>query len=140
MGFEPQQQTHMCLVPCELGNGVCMEMLVDTGAQSSVISYSLAQRLNITNNLDTSHQGVAAGVGRARIMGKLRDIACTIGHVEFAMDFMVLDVQDQLLLLGLDQMRKYKCIVDLERELLIFGGGVVLKFLCYLLIKFMLIL
>jgi len=115
--------THMCLIPCEMGKGVCVEMLVDTGAQSSVISYSLAQRLNITNRLDTSHQGVAAGVGRARIIGKLRNIACIMGHVEFAMDFIVLDVQDQLLLLGLDQMRKYKCIVDLERELLIFGGS-----------------
>lgn len=119
--FEPP--THMCLVPCEIGKGVCVEMMVDTGAQSSVISYSLAQKLNLTNRLDRSHQGVAAGVGKARIMGKLRNISCIMGHVEFAMDFIVLDVQDQLLLLlGLDQMRKYKCIVDLERNLLIFGG------------------
>lgn len=115
--------SHMCIIPCELGKGICVEMLVDTGAQSSVISYSLAQRLNLTNRLDRSHQGVAAGVGTARIMGKLRNITCTLHQVEFAMDFIVLDVQDsQLLLLGLDQMRKYKCIVDLERNLLIFGG------------------
>ena len=120
--YEPP--THMCLVPCEVGKGICVEMLVDTGAQSSVISYSLAQRLNLTNRLDRSHQGVAAGVGTARIMGKLRNIAVVMGHnVEFIMDFIVLDVKDQqLLLLGLDQMRKYKCIVDLQRDMLIFGG------------------
>jgi len=38
------------------------------------------------------------------------------------MDFMVLDAGDKLLLLGLDLMRRYKCIVDLERDVLIFGG------------------
>jgi hypothetical protein len=38
------------------------------------------------------------------------------------MDFLVLDVKDKLLLLGLDLMRRYKCIVDMEKDVLIFGG------------------
>ena len=38
------------------------------------------------------------------------------------MDFSVLEVPDNLLVLGLDLMRRYKCIVDLERDVLIFGG------------------
>jgi len=39
------------------------------------------------------------------------------------MDFIVLDVNDPLVIIGLDQLRKYKCHVDLENEKLIFGGA-----------------
>jgi len=114
--------SHMCLIPAEIGKLGMIELLVDTGAQSSVISLSLTRRLNLTDRLDSRHQGVAAGVGRARILGKLHNVSVKMDHVEFAMDFMCLDINEDMLILGLDQMRKFKCIVDLEREVLIFGG------------------
>ena len=49
----------------------------------------------------------------------------------FALDFSVLEVNDQLLLLGLDQLRRFKCIIDLEQNVLVFGGagGVQVPFL-----------
>ena len=49
----------------------------------------------------------------------------------FALDFSVLEVQDQLLLLGLDQLRRFRCIIDLEQNALVFGGagGVQVPFL-----------
>ena len=49
----------------------------------------------------------------------------------FALDFSVLEVQDQLLLLGLDQLRRFRCIIDLEQNVLVFGGagGVQVPFL-----------
>ena len=83
------------------------------------------------NRLDRSEQGVAAGVGRARIIGKLRSVAIYLKNVEFALDFSVLEIQDQLLLLGLDQLRRFKCIIDLEQNVLVFGGagGVQVPFL-----------
>lgn len=74
------------------------------------------------DRINRRHQGMAAGVGTARILGKIENVGVELGHVEFPMDFIVLDVQDNLLLLGLDLMRRYKCIVDLERDVLIFGG------------------
>jgi DNA damage-inducible protein 1 len=82
----------------------------------------LARELGLESQIDKSHQGIAAGVGRARIVGKIRNVGCELGHVEFPMDFMVLDVKDKLLLLGLDLMRRYNCIVDMEKDVLIFGG------------------
>lgn len=100
-------------------------MLVDTGAQSSVLSMPLVRQLGLTNRVDRRYQGVAAGVGRAKISGSIRNVSAHLGngHVEFLMDFIVLEVQDPLVILGLDQMRKYKCLVDMEREKLIFGGA-----------------
>lgn len=116
--------SHMCLILCAIGS-ITVEMLVDTGAQSSVLSMPLVSQLGLSNRLDRRHQGVAAGVGRAKILGKIGNVVCTfgVGDVEFLMDFIVLDVRDPLVIIGLDQLRKYKCLVDMEREKLIFGGA-----------------
>mmetsp|Transcript_3569 Transcript_3569/g.7885 ORF Transcript_3569/g.7885 Transcript_3569/m.7885 type:complete len:297 (+) Transcript_3569:140-1030(+) len=116
--------SHMCLILCSVGS-ITVEMLVDTGAQCSVLSMPLVNQLGLTNRLDRRYQGVAAGVGRARISGQIRNVVCAfgVGHVEFLMDFTVLDVKDLLVIIGLDQLRKYKCLVDMEREKLIFGGA-----------------
>ena len=65
----------MVLVECRFGDAAAVEMMVDSGAQHSVISAPLARRLGLMNRLDRSEQGVAAGVGRARIIGKLRSVA-----------------------------------------------------------------
>lgn len=111
----------MAYVVCEIGN-VAVEMMVDTGAESSVISMPLVRRLNLTGCLDTSRQGVASGVGSARISGRLRNIPVKMGQVEFQLDFIVLEVSEEIFMLGIDQMRKFKCVVDLERQSLIFGG------------------
>jgi hypothetical protein len=121
----------MVLVECRFGDAAAVEMMVDSGAQHSVISAPLARRLGLMNRLDRSEQGVAAGVGRARIIGKLRSVAIYLKNVEFALDFSVLEVADQLLLLGLDQLRRFKCIIDLEQNVLVFGGagGVQVPFL-----------
>mmetsp|Transcript_128873 Transcript_128873/g.313163 ORF Transcript_128873/g.313163 Transcript_128873/m.313163 type:complete len:138 (+) Transcript_128873:3-416(+) len=121
----------MVYVACVIGDGGAVEMMVDTGAQMSVISAPLAQRFGLMAHLDRSHQGVASGVGQARILGKLRGVPVKLGLVEFALDFSVLGIDDQLLMLGLDQMRRFKCIVDLEQDCLRFGGrgGVEVPFL-----------
>lgn len=116
--------SHMATILCAIGN-ISVEMLIDTGAQSSVLSMPIVRQLGLMNRLDRRYMGVAAGVGQARISGKISNVICSfgVGHVEFPMDFTVLDINDSLVILGLDQMRKYKCLVDMEREKLVFGGS-----------------
>ena len=120
----------MLLVGAVLG-GFGIELLVDTGAQSSILSAPLMSRLGLGAALDRSMQGVAQGVGSARIVGRCRDVPLVLGHVEFLIDMTILDVESDLAMLGLDQLRRFKCIVDLEREVLVFGGsgGVEVPFL-----------
>jgi hypothetical protein len=120
----------MVHVACEIG-GTAAEMLVDTGAQTSVISAPLVQQLRLDRSIDARHAGVAAGVGTARILGRLPAVPVRLGHVECHVDFSVLELQQPLLMLGLDQLKRFKCIVDLERSVLVFGGagGVEVPFL-----------
>ena len=125
---------HMCMISCILGNkdGLEMEMMVDSGASSSVISLQLAQRLNLDCHMTQLH-GNAFGVGRAQIVGQITGISCILESMAFPIDLLVLDGtdQDQLLLLGLDQMRKHKCMIDLDDEVILFGGknGVEIPFI-----------
>jgi len=119
-----RRRVPMCHIPCvAVPNSVCVEMMVDTGAESSIISEQLAKELGLYPSMDRSQQGIATGVGQARIVGQIRDAVVTLGHVDFIIEFLVLQVPGRLMLLGLDQMRKYKCIVDLEKDVLIFGGS-----------------
>lgn len=121
--IQPQVTSdEMVHVACEIGN-IAVEMMVDTGAQSSVISRPLMDQLQLRPKLNQMRSGVAAGVGTAKIIGTLEQVPVTLGHVEFALDFAVLDVSEPLLMLGIDQMRRFKCIIDLERNVMVFGGG-----------------
>ncbi len=98
---------------------------MDTGAQSSILSMPVVRQLGLVNRLDRRVQGVAAGVGRAKILGSIRNVVCSfgVGHVEFLIDYLILEVAEPLVIIGLDQMRKYKCLVDMERNKVIFGGA-----------------
>ena len=136
MMMGPPSPSHMCIVPVVIGGGgggVCVEMMIDTGAQTSVLSLTLARELGLASRINSMYRGVANGVGTARICGKIQNVVIEFpgSHVEFPCDFIVLDVPDKLLLLGLDLMRRYNCIVNIQKEVLVFGGegGVEVKML-----------
>lgn len=112
---------HMLFVTCEV-EGRLVEMLVDSGASSSCISYSMVHYLGLQQYFNPNVRGEATGAGTAQIYGLLENVSCQIGHVEFRLFFLVLDTQRPYLILGLDQMRRFKCVIDLDRNHLIFGG------------------
>lgn len=109
-------------VPCII-NSRMVEMMVDSGSQTSVISSSMMRQLNLQNRLDTRYQGVAAGVGSASILGRIDNCPVLIGDgVEFKLYFLVIDVPHDMMILGIDQLRRFKCLISLEKNVLIFGG------------------
>lgn len=120
----------MLFITCEL-EGRLVEMLIDSGASTSAISLSQVKRLGLDKHLNRNIQGKAVGCGNANIEGVLENVACQMGHVEFHLFFLVLDTTTPCLILGLDLMRRFNCIIDLETNNLIFGGkgGVCVPFL-----------
>jgi len=113
----------MLYVPGSIA-GQPIDLFVDTGAQSSVISDCMVRSLNLSHQVDRYVRGQAQGVGKANITGLLHSVPVQVGVelVEFKMAFLVLSTEQPLLIMGLDQMRKYKCVVDLEKDCLVFGG------------------
>mmetsp|Transcript_58714 Transcript_58714/g.108303 ORF Transcript_58714/g.108303 Transcript_58714/m.108303 type:complete len:229 (-) Transcript_58714:114-800(-) len=112
----------MLYLPCII-RGKATEMLLDTGAQVSVITLPMVRHLGMEDEIDDSIFGVAAGVGKALILGDLRSVEVMLGQMQFKMNFKVLSLREPLLILGVDQLQRFKCIVDLESRVLRFGGA-----------------
>eukprot|EP00262_Sarcandra_glabra_P007414 TRINITY_DN20214_c0_g1_i1.p1 TRINITY_DN20214_c0_g1~~TRINITY_DN20214_c0_g1_i1.p1 ORF type:complete len:411 (-),score=94.29 TRINITY_DN20214_c0_g1_i1:201-1433(-) len=104
-------------------NGVALKAFVDSGAQSTIISKSCAERCGLLRLLDRRYKGIAHGVGQSEILGKIHVAPIKIGNIFYPCSFMVLDATNMEFLFGLDMLRKHQCIIDLKENVLRVGGG-----------------
>eukprot|EP00537_Pseudo-nitzschia_pungens_P003995 CAMPEP_0172369352 /NCGR_PEP_ID=MMETSP1060-20121228/32300_1 /TAXON_ID=37318 /ORGANISM="Pseudo-nitzschia pungens, Strain cf. cingulata" /LENGTH=140 /DNA_ID=CAMNT_0013094249 /DNA_START=290 /DNA_END=712 /DNA_ORIENTATION=+ len=95
------------------------------------MSVDMAVSLGLEERINRTVYGDAKGVGRSNIVGVLQNVELLVGHVEFRLFFMVIDSALPCCILGLDQMRRFSCLIDLDNNVLIFGGkdGVSVPFL-----------
>lgn len=104
-------------------NGVPLKAFVDSGAQSTIISKSCAERCGLLRLLDTRYKGIAHGVGQTEIIGRIHVAPIKIGNVFYPCTFTVLDSPNMEFLFGLDMLRKHQCSIDLKDNVLRVGGG-----------------
>ncbi|KAK4484739.1 hypothetical protein RD792_007332 [Penstemon davidsonii] len=104
-------------------NGIPMKAFVDSGAQSTIISKTCAERLGLLRLLDTRYKGIAHGVGQSEILGRIHVAPIKIGSIFYPCSFLVLDAPNMEFLFGLDMLRKHQCIIDLKDNVLRVGGG-----------------
>ncbi|KAF9673179.1 hypothetical protein SADUNF_Sadunf11G0121600 [Salix dunnii] len=104
-------------------NGVPLKAFVDSGAQSTIISKSCAERCGLLRLLDQRYKGIAHGVGQSEILGRIHVAPIKIGNIFYPCSFMVLDSPNMEFLFGLDMLRKHQCIIDLKENVLRMGGG-----------------
>ncbi|ESR65954.1 protein DNA-DAMAGE INDUCIBLE 1 [Citrus sinensis] len=104
-------------------NGIPLKAFVDSGAQSTIISKSCAERCGLLRLLDDRYRGVAHGVGQSEILGRIHVAPIKIGNVFYPCSFVVLDSPNMEFLFGLDMLRKHQCIIDLKENVLRVGGG-----------------
>jgi len=98
-----------------------LPLFVDTGAQASVMSLETCKDLGLEDQVDLSESGIAAGVGLAKIHGKLWRVPVSIGRTQFTMQFNILDMHGVRVILGLDQMKRLGMTIDLTRNGLVVG-------------------
>ncbi|XP_019196673.1 PREDICTED: DNA damage-inducible protein 1-like isoform X1 [Ipomoea nil] len=104
-------------------NSVPLKAFVDSGAQSTIISKSCAERCGLLRLLDTRYRGIARGVGQSEILGRIHVAPIKIGSVFYPCSFLVLDSPNMEFLFGLDMLRKHQCMIDLKENVLRVGGG-----------------
>ncbi|EPS70898.1 hypothetical protein M569_03862, partial [Genlisea aurea] len=104
-------------------NGVPLKAFVDSGAQSTIISKSCAERCGLLRLLDTRYKGIAHGVGQSEILGRIHVAPIKIGSIFYPCSFVVLDSPNMEFLFGLDMLRKHQCTIDLKENVLRVGGG-----------------
>jgi hypothetical protein len=96
-------------------------ILVDSGAQPNVISYEMARFLGLENLIDKRMSGLAKGVGTTKIYGCIYGCNIKIGdNLNIPVNFKVMDndLDKYLVILGLDFLYPYGCVMDFKNRLL----------------------
>jgi Aspartyl protease len=123
-------------------NGNPLQAFVDSGAQMTIMSKRCADRCGILHLVDTRFAGVAVGVGTGKILGRIHIVQLQIGDCYFPCSVTIMDdatlptggghggeddgsakPKDMDFLLGLDCLKRFKCMIDLGEGKLKFRLG-----------------
>lgn len=120
---------HMLFINIEINNKK-VKALVDTGAQSSFMSADLCRKCNLMSMVDKRFQGIARGVGSSRILGVIHAAQIKIMNKVIMLKLNIIENNEIGFVLGLDNLRKYNCNVDLKKNGLVFPDiGITAPFL-----------
>ena len=106
---------------------------VDSGAQTTIMSYKCAEKLEILHLVDERFAGTAVGVGSAKILGKVHLASMAVEGVTFQVTITVMDKlqglgdQNMDFLLGLDMLKRHRCKINLTDNVLEFATGGLVK-------------
>ena len=103
-------------------DGTPIKVLVDSGAQSTIMSTRCAERCGLMRLVDRRFGGVARGVGTANIVGRIHMAPIKIGNSVYPCTFTVME-KDIEFLFGLDMLKRYQCVIDLKRNVLCMGDA-----------------
>lgn len=88
--------------------------LIDTGAQVSLASLDFCQRVGISGLIDARCAGRINGVGsECVVLGRIEDLEVEIAGCKVFMGVGVVDSEGVGVLIGLDFLRRFGCVLDL---------------------------
>jgi len=109
-------------------NNIAFKLMIDSGAQVSVMSNYMANYLGISHLIDTRMQGQAKGVGTSNILGCIYNCHIKIdGNISTPINFRIMDndFDKHLILLGLDFLNSHNCIVNFQSRTIQINNNVI---------------
>eukprot|EP00039_Didymoeca_costata_P027227 m.17858 g.17858 ORF g.17858 m.17858 type:complete len:379 (+) comp6130_c0_seq2:107-1243(+) len=102
-------------------NGIPLKAFVDSGAQMTIMSAACAERCGLMRLCDRRFEGMAVGVGTQRILGRVHMCQLQIENNYLPTSLSILEKQDMEMLLGLDMLKRHRCVIDLDKGVLRIG-------------------
>lgn len=101
-------------------NDMAFKIMIDSGAQISVMSDLMMKFLDLEHLLDKSVSGVVNGVGTSKILGSIYGCDINLNNViHIPVNFKVIENADPyLILLGIDFLYTYKSVFDFKNRTL----------------------
>lgn len=110
-------QVHMLYVNLTINN-FPIKAFVDSGAQMTIMSAACAERCGLLRLMDTRYAGIASGVGTSRILGRIHLVQMRLGGSFFQISLTILEDNKVECLFGLDTLKRYRCCIDLHKNVL----------------------
>lgn len=98
----------------EVHNGL-IEGLVDIGASMSMMVATIVRELRIMHLVSKNESYKTASGTITKALGRITDILLNIGNVQCSMLFLIVDIDNYDVLLGLDFLMKVGTVVDVEK-------------------------
>jgi len=99
-------------------NGYLVEGLLDTGASMSVMAVVVVRELGLMHLVSGFETYKTSSGIVTQALGRIDEVPVKVGGVQCTMTFMVVDMDNYDVLLGLDLLIKIGAIVDVERGLI----------------------
>ena len=112
--------TQMLFIMGKVGK-IPVEIFVDTGAQVTIISRAFAEKTNLIKDVDVKMSKIVKGVGTQTSLGQIYMFELFIEERCFILSATVLENFDHDILLGLDMMKRHRCVIDLFKSEISFG-------------------
>ena len=108
-----------------------LRAIIDTGAQTSVISEDLCEFLGIIPFVNTNCKGTVQGIGQCNIMGVIEGLMVKMEQMDVTLNLTVVEsnAHKYLMLLGLDFLYGYKCNIDLNQGVIRMNSNKEIKIL-----------
>lgn len=120
--FMPESfgQVTMLYIDCKI-NGKPIQAFVDSGAQSTIMSFACAEKCGIARLMDKRFAGMAMGVGTSRILGRIHIVNMQILDKFFQCSITILEDDKVDFLFGLDMLKRHQCCINLKKNVLQFS-------------------
>ena len=111
-------------ITCEVNiQGIETEAIIDSGAAATVMSSGLLKKIPYRITESSKVNFTPFGKGKYTSSGVIKEMEFFIGDIKTIMDVEVVDLPDEIFILGVDWIKRERVKIDLEKEILSIQKG-----------------